>query len=142
MPYASVAQLLRPGITRFDIVAGQLRNTSLQDQPGVIQGVAQHGFSNLLTGYAGVQGSDGYASALVGGALNTRFGALAMDMTQAHASIPRYGTYSGQSFRITYSKVIPETNTSLSVVADRYSTCFCSRRNGLSIPTRGSNVDS
>lgn len=124
VPYASVAQLLRPGITRFDVAVGQLRNSiqTLHDKPGVIQGVVQHGFSNHLTGYAGVQGSEGYAAALVGGAFNTRFGALALDVTQAHAVIPDHGTYNGQSFRITYSKVIPETNTSLSVAADRYST--------------------
>ncbi|MBN8923162.1 MAG: fimbrial biogenesis outer membrane usher protein [Rhodanobacter sp.] len=122
VPYASVAQLMRPGVTRFDIAAGQLRNANLQDRPNVIQGAVQHGFNNRLTGYAGVQGSEGYAAVLVGGAFNTRFGALALDVTQAHASIPRYGNYNGQSFRITYSKIIPETNTSLSVAADRYST--------------------
>ncbi|OOG65464.1 hypothetical protein B0E46_03725 [Rhodanobacter sp. B04] len=123
MPYASVAQLLRPGITRFDIAAGQLRNTyALTNKPGVIEGTIQHGFNNLLTGYAGVQGSTGYAAALVGGAFNTRFGALALDVTQAHASIPGYGTHNGQSFRITYSKIIPETKTSITVAAYRYST--------------------
>jgi outer membrane usher protein len=122
VPYASVAQLMRPGVTRFDIAAGQLRDTTLQNRPDVIQAAVQHGFSNRITGYAGVQGSDGYASALIGGALNTSFGALALDVTHAHASIPGNGTYDGQSFRISYSKIIPETNTSLSVAADRYST--------------------
>lgn len=122
VPYASVAQLIRPGVTRFDIAAGQLRDTALQNHPDVIQAAVQHGFNNLLTGYAGVQGSEGYASVLVGGGFNTPFGALALDVTHAHASIPGYGTYDGQSFRISYSKIIPETNTSLSVAADRYST--------------------
>jgi len=122
VPYASVAQLMRPGVTRFDIAAGQLRDTTLQNRPNVIQAAVQHGFSNRLTGYAGVQGSDGYAAALLGGALNTRFGAFALDVTHAHASIPGYGTYDGQSFRVSYSKIIPETDTSLSVAADRYST--------------------
>ena len=122
VPYASVAQLMRPGVTRFDIAAGQLRDTTLQNRPDVIQASVQHGFSNRLTGYAGVQGSDGYAAVLVGGAFNTRLGALALDITHAHASIPGYGTHDGQSFRVSYSKIIPETNTSLSVAADRYST--------------------
>ena len=122
VPYASVAQLMRPGVTRFDIAAGQLRDTTLQNRSDVIQATVQHGFNNRFTGYAGVQGSAGYAAALIGGALNTRFGALALDVTQAHASIPGYGTYNGQSFRVSYSKIIPESNTSLSVAADRYST--------------------
>ena len=122
VPYASVAQLLRAGVTRFDVATGQLRDINLQDKPGVVQATVQHGFNNFLTGYAGVQGSEGYAAALVGGAFNTRLGALAVDITQAHASIPGYGTHNGQSLRITYSKLIPETDTSLAVAAYRYST--------------------
>ena len=122
VPYASVAQLMRPGVTRFDIAAGQLRDTTLQSRPRVVQATVQHGFSNRITGYAGVQGSEGYTAALVGAALNTRYGALALDITQAGASIPGYGSYNGQSYRVSYSKIIPETNTSLSVAAYRYST--------------------
>lgn len=122
VPYASVAQLQRAGITRFDVTVGQLRDNNLHTRPGVFVAAAQRGFSNFFTGYAGVQAATGYASALVGGAFNTRFGALALDLTQAHAEIPGYGSHNGQSFRITYSKIIPATNTSLTVAAYRYST--------------------
>jgi len=122
VPYASVAQLLRPGITRFDIAAGQLRVASIKDQPGVVQGTVQHGFSNLLTGYAGIVGSQGYGAALIGAAIDTHYGALALDVTQAQAHIPGYSTQSGQSVRITYSKIIPSTQTNFSVAAYRYST--------------------
>lgn len=123
VPYASIAQLLRPGITRFDLAAGQMRNGyGLGSRPGIIEGTVQHGFNNFVTGYAGFQGSEGYGAALLGAAFNTRFGALAMDLTQAHANIPGYGTHNGQSFRITYSKIIPSTKTQITVAAYRYST--------------------
>jgi outer membrane usher protein len=122
VPYASVAQLLRPGIWRFDIAAGELRQTSISTKPAVLQATAQHGFSNLLTGYAGLVGAQGYGAALFGTAIDTRFGALALDVTQAVAHIPGYATQSGQSMRITYSKVMTETNTTLAVSAYRYST--------------------
>ena len=122
VPYASVAQSLRQGTTRFDVAAGRLRDNGLKDKPGVVQATVQHGFSNLVTGYAGLQGSVGYAAALVGTAFNTRFGALALDITQAHATIPGYGTHNGESLRVTYSKIIPETDTTLTVAAYRYST--------------------
>jgi outer membrane usher protein len=82
----------------------------------------QHGFNNLLTGYAGLVGSQGYAAALIGAAIDTRYGALAVDLTQADAHIPGYSTQSGQSMRVTYSKIIPSTHTTLSVAAYRYST--------------------
>ena len=122
VPYASVAQLLRPGITRFDVSAGQLRDTSLQRKPGVIQTVMQHGFDNLVSSYAGVQGSEGYAAALIGSAFNMGLGAVAVDLTQSRANIPGYGIRSGRSFRIGYSKILPNTDTALNVAAYRYST--------------------
>jgi outer membrane usher protein len=122
VPYASVAQLLRPGITRFDVAAGELRDNLVKNNPAVVQATIQHGFSNLLTGYAGIVGSQGYAALLVGGAIDTRYGALAVDVTEAKARIPGYATQSGQSYRVTYSKIIPSTQTTLSVAAYRYST--------------------
>lgn len=122
VPYASVAQLLRPGTTRFGIAVGELRSVGLEHKPTVAQATLQHGFNNLWTGYAGVEASQGYAAGLIGSAINTRLGAVAMDLTQANASIPGFSTHSGQSLRVTYSKILPETNTSLSVAAYRYST--------------------
>ncbi|HET6632072.1 MAG TPA: fimbria/pilus outer membrane usher protein [Rhodanobacteraceae bacterium] len=122
VPYASVAQLLRTGITRWSVAAGELRNDALLDSPNMAQATVQRGFSNLVTGYAGVQVAEDYAAALVGAAFNTRLGALAVDLTQSHARLPGLDTQSGQSLRLTYSKIIPTTNTSLSVAAYRYST--------------------
>lgn len=122
VPYASVAQLLRPGITRFSVSVGQLRQTSIVHKPDVVQATVQHGFSNLLTGYAGFEASQGYAAMLLGSAINTRFGAFGADVTQSRAQIPGLSTQSGQSWRLSYSKILPETNTSVSVAAYRYST--------------------
>jgi outer membrane usher protein len=122
VPYASVTQLLRPGVTRYDISAGQLRNLSLLHKPNVLQATVQHGFNNLFTGYAGIVASQGYAAALVGGAINTRYGALGLDITQADARVPGYASQDGHSVRVTYSKIIPSTGTSLTVAAYRYST--------------------
>jgi outer membrane usher protein len=122
VPYAAVAQLLRPNITRFDIAAGELRDASIHDKPVILQATVQHGFSNLLTGYAGIVGSQGYGAALAGAAINTRFGALALDVTQANTHIPGYSAQSGQSLRLTYSKIVTSTQTTFSVAAYSYST--------------------
>jgi len=122
VPYASVAQLLRPGTTRFDLAAGQLLTPLISSHPNVFQATVQHGFNNLLTGYAGAIASQGYAAMLLGSAINTRYGAVALDVTQSHASIPGYGSHAGQSMRLSYSKTLPETDTTLSVAAYRYST--------------------
>src|SRR5699024_425268 len=109
VPYASVAQLQRAGITRFGVAVGRMRNATWGDNPRVAQGTIQHGFSNLFTGYAGVQASDGYAAALIGGALNTRAGAFALDLTQAGVNLPGHRAQTGQSVRLTWSKIVTAT---------------------------------
>ncbi|HXD36502.1 MAG TPA: fimbria/pilus outer membrane usher protein, partial [Rhodanobacter sp.] len=122
VPYASVPQLLRPGVNRFSLAAGQLREQAIEDEPNVVQATLQHGFTNLLTGYAGVVGSAGYGALLLGSALNTRYGAFAIDITGARTRIPGLDTLSGQSMRLSYSKIMAQTGTSLTVAAYRYST--------------------
>lgn len=122
VPYASVPQLLRPGVSRFSVAAGQLRDHGLEHKPNVAQATMQHGFTNLLTGYAGMVGSEGYAALLLGSALNTRYGAFAMDVATARTRIPGLDTLSGQSMRLSYSKIMAQTGTSLTVAAYRYST--------------------
>lgn len=122
VPYASIAQLLRPGTTRFSIAAGQMRDTAIDHKPNVVQATIQRGINNMLTGYAGIVASQGYAAALAGAAINTRYGAVGIDITQSHAEIPGEASHSGQSLRISYSKIMAETHTSLTVAAYRYST--------------------
>lgn len=54
--------------------------------------------------------------------MNTRIGAFAFDITQSHAEVDELGTLSGQSYRLTYSKMVEATNTSFNVAAYRFST--------------------
>ncbi len=122
VPYASVPQLLRPGVTRFSVAAGELRDESIRYKPNVALATMQRGFTNLLTGYAGIEGAQGYGAALLGSALNTRYGAFAVDITTARTEIPGMDTLSGQSVRLSYSKIMAQTGTSLTVAAYRYST--------------------
>lgn len=122
VPFAAVPQLLRPGLNRFSVAAGQLRDTSLAHRPNVAQATWQHGFTNLLTGYAGASVANGYGQALIGAALNTRVGAIALDVADSRTRIPGMSTLSGQSVRVSFSKTLAETGTSLSVAAYRYST--------------------
>lgn len=122
VPYASVPQLLRPGVTRFALVAGELHDTSVHANPAIVQATIQHGFTNLLTGYAGLVATNGYGALLAGSALNTRYGAFAVDLTSAHTEIPGQSSRDGQSLRLSYSKILPDSDTSLTVATYRYST--------------------
>ncbi|WP_255640123.1 fimbria/pilus outer membrane usher protein [Cupriavidus sp. EM10] len=126
VPYASVVQLLRPGITRYSVAAGEYRagtsSKSSTRREKLMQGTVQHGFSNLLTGYAGLVLSEGYQAGLLGAAFNLPVGAFALDITHANASIPAMPDTSGQSMRISYSKFVPTTGTNMTIAAYRYAT--------------------
>ncbi|TLG88620.1 fimbrial biogenesis outer membrane usher protein, partial [Pseudomonas edaphica] len=122
VPYASVAQSLRPGTFRYSVTAGQINERFLHDKPQLLQATVQRGFTNLVTGYGGVLASDGYGAGLVGAALNTEYGALSMDLSHARTEVSDETTQSGQSLKLGYSKLFSETGTNFAVAAYRYST--------------------
>jgi outer membrane usher protein len=121
VPYASVAQLLRPGITRFNVAAGQLRDAQVSERDNLVQASVQHGFNNVVTGYAGTIVAQGYLAGLLGAAVNTPLGAVALDVTEARANIRGVANTTGQSVRVSYSKLLPATDTNFTVAAYRYS---------------------
>ncbi|WP_438391407.1 fimbria/pilus outer membrane usher protein [Caballeronia sp. DA-9] len=121
VPFASVAQLLRPGVTRFSATAGQLRNDSLDSKPAFAQFTLQRGLTNTVTAYGGAVASSGYGAVNFGGALNTGFGAFSMDITGAATSVPNAQSMRGTSLRIGYSKFVAATDTNVSVAAYRFS---------------------
>ncbi|WP_283147473.1 fimbria/pilus outer membrane usher protein [Silvimonas soli] len=122
VPYASPVNALRPGITRYSASVGQYRNTSIRSTPFVFETNAQHGFSNLFTGYGGTIVAEDYVSAALGVALNTEYGAFGLDITQASASFRNQPDHNGQSVRLAYSRLFSPTNTNLTLAAYRYST--------------------
>ncbi|KAE8762033.1 fimbria/pilus outer membrane usher protein [Paraburkholderia madseniana] len=122
VPYASVAQSLRPGTTRFSATAGQLRNDTLETKPAFAQFTLQRGLTNTVTAYGGAVVANGYVAADIGAALNTKYGALSADITGAQTQVPGQSTMRGTSLRIGYSKFIDSTDTNISAAAYRYST--------------------
>ncbi|EBX1353129.1 outer membrane usher protein [Salmonella enterica subsp. enterica serovar Okatie] len=123
VPFSSVTQMLRPGATRWDIGVGELNNDSYADKPQVGYAQFYYGLNNTFTGYIGAQYTDmDFYAGLLGLAMNTRIGAFAFDITQSHAEVDDLGTLSGQSYRLTYSKMVEATNTSFNVAAYRFST--------------------
>lgn len=122
-PFSSVMQMQKPGVGRWDISAGEVNDDTLHDKPYVAQGTYYYGLNNYLTGYTGVQATDNkYLAGLLGVGLNTPFGALALDVTHSRAEIPDDRTYQGQSYRLTWNKLIEASRTSFNVAAYRYST--------------------
>ncbi|GAB3785414.1 fimbria/pilus outer membrane usher protein [Dyella agri] len=122
VPYSSVAQLLRQGFSRYSVTAGYVRGDYLRGRPYLLQGIYQHGVTNLVTGYGGMVASQGYAALQVGGGFNTRIGAFSADLTHARARLPGTRDSRGKSFKLGYSRLLAGTGTSFLVAAYRYST--------------------
>lgn len=77
VPFATTVQLLRPGNSRYSFTAGQIIDPGLRgSNQYVLQGTAQHGLDNDITGYIGSAVTGSYMSVLMGSALNTDVGAL------------------------------------------------------------------
>lgn len=125
--YAAVSQLLRPGSHHYDVVVGEFNDTRTSKRRPLYQATYQRGLTNMFTGYGGIQSSkDDYYSLQLGTAMNTPVGALAFDISQSRTSFSgnatKEGSMSGQSYRVSYSKFVPDTKSNFSVAAYRYST--------------------
>lgn len=123
IPYASVAQLLRPGSQRYSLSLGKLRSDSVSSDPKLLEATFQRGFSNLITGYTGLQANKDYQAVKVGTALGLQIGAIAFDVTQSktHLPSPDAQDITGQSYQVSYSKLINETNSNITLAAYRFS---------------------
>lgn len=121
MPYSSVSQLLRPGSVHYSVSAGRLRSDNVSNDPTFTEVTWQQGFTNLLTGYVGLQGNQDYQAIKIGAALGLPVGAVAFDITQSKARLPDRDAMSGQSYQISYSKLINETNSNITLAAYRFS---------------------
>ncbi|SKA19977.1 fimbria/pilus outer membrane usher protein [Novilysobacter spongiicola] len=122
VPYGSVAQMLRPGSSRYAITVGRARNPNLLDPPAVAQATYQRGIANRLTLYGGAAASEDYESVLYGAGVSTPAGAFAVDVTHARASLQEAESRSGRSIRVGYSNLVGATGTNIALAAYRYST--------------------
>lgn len=122
VPYASVAQLMSPGQSDWEMAAGTVNDQRTDSDPGFAMATGYYGLNNTFTGYAGAQWADGtYMAGLLGVAMNTQLGALAFDVTHSSATLPELDRLTGQSYRLTWSKVVASTDTTFSVAAYRFS---------------------
>ncbi|MFC0226930.1 fimbria/pilus outer membrane usher protein [Serratia aquatilis] len=149
VPFSSVPQLLRPGMGRYTVVVGKTDEPSLHNKPTLFQFHYQYGVNNLFTGYTGLTAFNDYQAYLLGSAFNTSFGALSLDAIQSYTSLKNSAvfsdksSYSGQSYRVTFNRMFPSTQTSVVLAAYRYATeNYFSLNDALQIvnnPRRGKN---
>ncbi|MCY1401582.1 Outer membrane usher protein HtrE [compost metagenome] len=126
VPYASISQLVRPGVSRYSVTTGQYRDDYLDREPNFVQGTYQYGVNNYMTAYTGGIVAEDYLSGQGGLAFATSVGALAADVTLSRAShLPTdqagiKNSMQGQSYRLTYSKLLETTGTNMTLAAYRF----------------------
>lgn len=144
VPYASVAQLLRPGTQRYSLTAGTVRNRALQHTPKLLQATYQRGLTNSLTAYGGVQANENYSALLGGMAFGTPLGAFSLDISRAQTRTVQE-SLTGSSVRVGYSKFFEATRSNVSVAAYRFSTRgymdFATAAQAVDIASQGQSID-
>ena len=125
VPYSAVPMSLRPGMSRWAVTDGQVRDDSLVNgKPFFVEGTYQRGINNWLTVYGGVQSTyrDLYKAYLGGAAVTTQAGAFGFDITNSHTTFQGAGqSLSGYSARLSYAKTLPTYGTTFAVATYRYS---------------------
>lgn len=112
VPYSTVPQLLKPGVSRYNLSVGAIDESGNDQDPLAAQVSWQYGVNNTLTFYSGASGFEDYQSALLGGGFNTRWGAIALDITQSRFNVDQR-RHQGQQYRMTYNRTLPVVQTSL-----------------------------
>ncbi|MEG5550144.1 fimbria/pilus outer membrane usher protein [Enterobacter wuhouensis] len=123
LPFASVPNLVRNGQMKYALGGGKYRPTGDQDAPSFAQGELFYGWKYGLTFYGGAQVSDRYTGMAFGIGQNLgRFGAYSVDLTHARSQLADDNTYTGDSVRLRYSKLLNDIGTRVNFFSLRYST--------------------
>lgn len=116
VPYASIPGLVRKEALYYDLSMGYLDDSYISNRPGFGELTLQYGFNDYISGYMGVNGTDGYYSTLVGSALNTYWGALAVDVSRSSWKTVENDWLDGYRWRVSATKSLTsDTRVTLSM---------------------------
>lgn len=121
IPYTAVAQLIRPGYSRYQLAVGRYRYGNQAFSENVAQGSWQYGLNNALTLNLAATMAKNYHAELVGIALNTRIGAFAANATFSNAYFTQTEQrYKGYNLSFSYNTHLEPTNTNVTLANYRY----------------------
>ncbi|CNJ18721.1 fimbrial usher protein [Yersinia frederiksenii] len=119
VPFSSVPESLRPGYSRYNFAAGQVRDLSSHEVFSEL--TYQRGINNVITANSGLRVASGYQAMMLGGVFTHYIGAFGLDATYSNARLPDDEQH-GWMARASFSRTFEATNTTLSVAGYRYST--------------------
>ncbi|MFA9438527.1 fimbria/pilus outer membrane usher protein [Uliginosibacterium sp. sgz301328] len=123
VPYAAVANSLRPGLSRYAVHAGRTNVPYIGAKDATFgQATYEHGLSNEITLNGGAQAaSNGYWSVAAGGVYASSFGALGANLAYSSSKVDGART-GGWQMRASYNNTFAPTGTTLTLAGYRYST--------------------
>ncbi|WP_213637431.1 fimbria/pilus outer membrane usher protein [Providencia rettgeri] len=127
IPFSSVPIMQREGQLNYNVSIGKYRGSNSRIQePHFTQSTLIYGLPWNTTGYGGILYSADYQAVALGTGFNLgSYGALSIDMTEAHTRFKEPSIYSkshGQSYRFQYAKSLLSTGTTVTLAGYRYST--------------------
>ncbi|HEM7146929.1 TPA: outer membrane usher protein [Providencia stuartii] len=120
---ANLPFLTRPGQVQYKLAMGQPTDYKRRSQgENFASGEFSWGVSNGWSLFGGGLGSERYQAISLGlGRDLLAFGALSFDVTQSRARLPAEHTFSGGSYRLSYSKNFEEYNSQVTFAGYRFS---------------------
>lgn len=124
VPYSTIPLFLREGRFKYEVVTGNFRSGNKnQSDPYFTQATLIAGLPHGYTVYGGGQYSERYTAAVLGVGKNLGdFGALSVDLTDAHSKLADDSSNHGQSLRFLYAKSLNNYGTNVRLLGYRYST--------------------
>lgn len=122
VPYQTPAVALHEGYLDYSLMAGKYRPSDADVvDANVAQAVMMYGLPWNLTVYGGWQGATHYQSLAAGLGMSLgRWGSISLDGTAARGQQAERDTENGGTWRLRYSKLVEETNTTLSLSSYQY----------------------
>lgn len=121
-PYATLSNMLRPGVWRHGLTLGRYNTADGAEQPPFVEATLAYGLPHDLTVYGGVQHADFYQAGQIGLGLSLgALGAISLDLSDAHTARSEGGKDQGRSIGWRYGKSF-DIGTSLRFAGYRYST--------------------
>lgn len=124
VPYSAVPILQREGRLKYAATAASYRGDSSQKEDvKFAQATLMWGLPWGFTVYGGTQFSANYRALALGSGANLGdWGAVSIDITQAHSVLADDSEYQGQSLRFLYAKSLNSLGTNFQLLGYRYST--------------------
>lgn len=122
-PFSAVPMMQRAGSLKYSVDIGKYHADTAARKPNFFQTSAIYGLPYNLSIYGGTLISADYQAYALGTGVNLGYlGAVSADITHARTTLINDDEAQGQSYRIQYSKYLPDTKTGFSLASYRYST--------------------